>query len=105
MYESLCKRFGLPCRYIEGTIDSEGFNVGHAWNAIMVNGKVRYVDVSGAIHCKDGTNQENNIEDFFNKSFEELKNIDNGKNRKIKDYSIKEIQKMIDEQPGFDFDD
>lgn len=105
MYESLCKRFGLPCRYIEGTIDSEGFNVGHAWNAIMVNGKVRYVDVSGAIHCKDGTNQENNIEDFFNKSFEELKNIDNGKNRKIKDYSIEEIQKMIDEQPGFDFDD
>ena len=58
------------------------------WNEIMVNGKVRYVDVSGAIHCKDGTNQENNIEDFFNKSFEELKNIDNGKNRKIKDYSM-----------------
>ena len=36
---------------------------------------------------------------------EELKNIDNGKNRKIKDFSIKEIQKMIDEQPGFDFND
>ncbi len=105
MYESLCKRFGLPCRYIEGTINSEGFNVGHAWNAIMVNGKVRYVDVSGAIHCEDGTNQENNIEDFFNKSFEELKNVDNGRNRKIYDYSLKQIQEIIDEQPGFDIDD
>ncbi len=105
IYESLCKRFGLQCRYIEGTIDSENFNVGHAWNAIMVNGKVRYVDISGAIHCKDGTNPENSIEDFFNKSFEELKTVDNGKNRKIKDHSIEEIQRMVDEQPGFDFDD
>lgn len=105
IYESLCKRFGLPCRYIEGTIDSGEFNVGHAWNAIMVNGKVRYVDISSAIHCKDGSNKENNVEDFFNKSFEELLKIDNGKNRKINEYSVKEIKNMIDEAPGWNFGD
>ena len=33
---------------------------------------------------------------------DEAKNIDNGKNRKIKDYSLQQIQKMIEEQPGFD---
>lgn len=105
IYESLCKRFGLPCRYIEGTIDSGEFNVGHAWNAIMVNGKVKYVDISSAIHCKDGSNKENTVEDFFSKSFEELKNIDNGKKREIKEDSIKQIQKMIAEEPGWNVDD
>ena len=105
MYQTLCQRFGLPCRYIEGTIDSDTFNVGHAWNAIMVNGKVRYVDISGAIHCKDGNNKENSVEDFFNKSFEELKKIDNGRNREIKAYSLEQIEDMIEEIPGFDVND
>lgn len=105
IYESLCKRFGLLCRYVEGTIDSKGFNVGHAWNAIMVNGKVKYVDISSAIHCKDGNDKENNVEDFFNKSFDGLKTIDNGKNRLLKEDSIKQIQKMIEEAPGWNVDD
>lgn len=71
----------------------------------MVNGKVRYVDISSAIHCKDGTNKENNVGDFFNKSFDELKKIDNGKNREISGYYLGKINEMVNEAPGLDFDD
>lgn len=103
IYESLCKKFDLPCRSVLGWIDSREFKVGHAWNAIMVKGKIKYVDISSAIHCKDGTDKNHKIEDFFGKSFGELKEIDNGRNRKIFDNSKKEIKEMIEETPGFDY--
>lgn len=95
IYEFLCKKFSLPCKYIQGSIDSEGYNVGHAWNAIMINGKLKYVDISSAIHCKDKSNPINLPEDFFGKTFEELQTIDGGKNRKIAEGFEKSIKELI----------
>ncbi len=63
----MCEKFSLPCKHIQGSIDSEGNNVGHAGNAIMINGKLKYVDISSAIHCKDRSNTINLPEDFFEK--------------------------------------
>lgn len=105
IYEFLCNKFELPCKYIQGTIDSGDYNVGHAWNAIMVNGKLRYVDISSAIHCKDGTNPKNHINDYFCKSYEELQRVDGGKNRKVNEYSQRDINDLINASEGWNFDD
>ena len=105
IYEFLCKKFSLPCKYIQGSIDSEGYNVGHAWNAIMINGKLKYVDISSAIHCKDKSNTINVPEDFFGKTFEELKTIDGGKNRKIAEGFEKSIKELINSSEGWNVGD
>lgn len=103
IYQFLCEKFSLPCKAIQGSIDSDGYNVGHAWNAIMVNGKLKYVDISSAIHCKDKSNTKNSPEDFFNKSFNELQLIDGGKNRKISEGFQSEIKKLISQSDGWGF--
>ena len=101
----LCNEFNLPCKYIEGSIDSNGYNVGHAWNVVMINGKLKHIDISGAIHCKDGTYSENTTDDFFLKTFDELIAIDNGKGRKISEDSEKDIKSFISNSVGFDVGD
>lgn len=101
IYEFLCNQFSLPCKHIQGSIDSEDYNVGHAWNAIMINGKLKYVDISSAIHCKDKHNPINTPEDFFAKTFEELNTIDGKKNRKISEYFQKDIKELINNSDGW----
>ena len=105
IYEFLCKKFSLPCKHIQGSIDSGEYNVGHAWNAIMINGKLKYVDISSAIHCKDKSNTINSPEDFFGKTFEELQIIDGGKNRRIAESFKNEIRELIDSSDGWNIDD
>ena len=105
IYEFLCNEFSLPCKHIQGSIDSGDYNVGHAWNAIMVNGKLKYVDISSAIHCKDKSNPINVPEDFFAKTFDELKNIDGGKNRKMLEYFEKDIKELINNSDGWNVGD
>ena len=105
IYEFLCEKFSLPCKHIQGSIDSQGYNVGHAWNAIMINGKLKYVDISSAIHCKDKSNTINVPEDFFGKTFEELKTIDGGKNRKIAEGFEKSIKELINSSEGWNVGD
>ena len=105
IYKFLCDKFSLPCIYIQGSIDSGDYNVGHAWNAIMVNGKLKYVDISSAIHCIDGHDTEHRSQDFFGKTNEELKKIDGGKNRKISEWEKEKITQLINESSGWDFGD
>lgn len=105
IYEFLCNNFNLPCKYIEGNINSNGYNVGHAWNVVMINGKLKHIDISSAIHCKDKTNQENTVEDFFLKTYDELIAIDNGKSREITENSEKVIKSFISNSVGFDVGD
>lgn len=105
IYKFLCEKFSLPCAYIEGSIDSGEYNVGHAWNAIMVHDKLKYVDISSAIHCVDGHDIGHNSQDFFGKTFEELQEIDGGKNRRIRDDYKEKITQLINESSGWDFGD
>ena len=105
IYEFLCKKFSLPCEHIQGSIDSNEYNVGHAWNAIMINGQLKYIDISSALHCKDKSNPINLPEDFFAKSFIELQNIDGGKHRQISEGFKKNIRALIDNSEGWDIND
>lgn len=104
-FKDICDKLNLPCEIIRGQILSEGIECGHAWNAVMIKGKLKHIDISGAIHCKDGTNQENTIEDFFLKTYDELIVIDNGKGRKISEESEKVIRSFISNSVGFDVGD
>ena len=105
IYEFLCEKFSLPCKHIQGSIDSGEYNVGHAWNAIMINGKLKYVDISSAIHCKDKSNTINAPEDFFGKTLEELQTIDGGKNRRIAEGFEKNIKELINSSEGWNVGD
>ena len=101
-FKDICDKLNLPCEIIRGQILSDGVECGHAWNAVMINGKLKHIDISGAIHCKDGTNPENAIKDFFLKTFDELIAIDNGKGRKISEDSERNIKTFISNSVGFD---
>ena len=104
-FKDICDKLNLPCEIIRGQILSDGVECGHAWNAVMINGKLKHIDVSSAIHCKDGTNPENTANQFFLKTFEELITIDNGKGRKISEDSEKDIRTFISNSVGFDVGD
>ena len=93
-FKEMCDAFGLPSEIIGGHILSGDANVGHAWNAIMVNGDIRYVDLSSAIHSKDGTYPNNTPEDFFNTNEQKLERVDNGKNRTLSEESKEKILEM-----------
>ena len=93
-FKEMCDAFGLPSEIIGGHILSGDANVGHAWNAIMVNGDIRYVDISSAIHSKDGTYPNNTPEDFFDINEQELDRSDNGKNRTLSEESKAKIVEM-----------
>ena len=50
-YEDLCETAGLRCDYVSGKANFLGSkNIGHAWNAVYLNGKCYHVDV-----CWDDT--------------------------------------------------
>lgn len=104
-FKDICNKLGLQCEVVRGHILSDGVECGHAWNAIMIDGKLRHVDISSAIHCKDGTNLENKPEDFFAKTFDELKEIDNGKQRKISPDSNQTLRTFISNSVGLDVTD
>jgi len=104
-FKDICDELNLSCEIIRGQILSDGIECSHAWNAVMINGKLKHIDVSGAIHCKDGTNPENTTDEFFLKTFDELIAIDNGKGRKISEDSEKIIRSFISNSVGFDVGD
>ena len=101
-FKEMCDAFGLPSEIIGGHILSGDANVGHAWNAIMVNGDIRYVDISSAIHSKDGTYPNNTPEDFFDINEQELDRSDNGKNRTLSEESKAKIVEMKKRIHSFD---
>lgn len=105
IYDFICKRFNLPSKVIKGHIDSNNYNVGHAWNAVIYDGETKHIDVSSAIHCKDGHNSLNDIYDYFGKTFEELLKIDNGSNRTITKESQARIEEMEKQVFGWNFGD
>lgn len=104
-FKDICDKLNLPCEIIRGQILSDGVECGHAWNVVMINGKLKHIDISGAIHCKDGTNPENTTDEFFLKTFDELISIDKGKGRKISEDSEKDIKSFISNSVGFDVGD
>ncbi len=88
-----CNILDLPCESINGTIDSGDINVGHQWNAIMIDDKIYHVDISSAIHCKDGSNKENTVEDFFG-TYNDLCTAKGNRNRKIYERGLAKIDIM-----------
>jgi len=104
-YKDLCKRLNLPCEEVRGHILSDGVECGHAWNTIFIDGKLKHVDISAAIHCKDGTNTINSPEDFFAKTFTELTEADHGANRTICETSEKDIKAFISNSEGWNVGD
>lgn len=105
VFKDICDRLNLQCEIVIGQILSDGVECSHAWNAVMINGKLKHIDISSAIHCIDGTNLENKPEDFFAKTFDELVETDNGKKRKILETSEKDIKTFISNSDGWDVGD
>lgn len=93
-FKEICDEFNLPCEHVSGHIVSEGINLGHAWNAIAVDDEIRFIDISSAIHSKDGTYPNNKPEDFFNVNLQQLEIADNGKNRVLTEASKEKIEEM-----------
>lgn len=63
LYQDLCTEAGLDCYFIEGKADFLDFNgIGHAWNAVRLDGKYYHVDV-----CWDDTSSPTNdtVYDWF----------------------------------------
>lgn len=87
-YQKICKKLGLTCEIIYGVVDTDGMQLGHAWNAIIVNDEVKYVDISSAIHCKDRTNRNNKADAYFNVTEEDLKVLDGKNIRRLIEESI-----------------
>ena len=104
-FKDFCDKLNLPCETIQGDILSDGVKCGHAWNVVMINGKLKHIDISSAIHCVDGTNSDNTPDDFFLKTFEELTAADNGKGREILESSRKTIKSFISKSTGFNIED
>jgi len=93
-FKEICDEFKLPCDTIEGHIMAGDANVGHAWNAIVIDNEIRFIDISSAIHSKDGTYLDTRAEDFFNVNEQELEAIDNGKNRTLTEESKEKLLEM-----------
>ena len=93
-FKEICDEFGLTCEKIVGHILSDGLNVGHAWNAIAIDEEIKFIDISSAIHSKDGTYPNNKPEDFFNVNWQQLLIADNGKNRTLTESSKEKIEEM-----------
>lgn len=93
-FKEICDEFGLPCESIGGQILSDGINLGHAWNAIAIDEEIRFIDISSALHSKDGTYPNNKPEDFFNVNWQQLVIADNGKNRALTEASKEKIEEM-----------
>ena len=94
-FQELCKIFSLPCEIVQGQIQSNGCMLSHMWNAIVIDNEIKYIDISGAIHSKDGTYKDTSIDDYFNKSYDELLEVDNSKNRIINDESMNNISALL----------
>ena len=94
-FKDLCGKFNLPCEIVIGQILSNGNMLSHEWNAIVVDNEIKFVDISGAIHSKDGTYKNTSIDDYINKSYDELLEVDNGKNRTINDESMNNISLLL----------
>ncbi|MEA5051065.1 MAG: transglutaminase domain-containing protein [Oscillospiraceae bacterium] len=45
-FHDLCLRAGLECYYVEGTANTDGTDVGHAWNIVGADGTYYCVDVT-----------------------------------------------------------
>ena len=50
-YKGLCERLDLPCQVVTGNIEG----VGHAWNVILLDGNIRYVDATAADTARDSS--------------------------------------------------
>ena len=94
-FKDLCGKFNLPCEIVQGQIQSNSCMLSHMWNAIVVDNELKFVDISGAIHSKDGTYKDTSIDDYFNKTYDELLEVDNGKNRTINDESMNNISSLL----------
>ncbi|MCE5236085.1 MAG: hypothetical protein LLF87_08585 [Eubacteriales bacterium] len=47
-FSALCNMYGLPCWAVTGYADKDDTDSYHAWNAVLVDGELRYVDVTWA---------------------------------------------------------
>ena len=92
LYTKFCGHLNLPCESIRGSIDSENVNVAHQWNAIIIGDEIYHVDISSAIHCKDGSNN-NTGEDFFG-TYNDLCNVEGNKNRKMHGNQSEKIERL-----------
>lgn len=87
-FKELCDKEGLNASYIEGTVESDGRVIHHAWNSVVIGSKELYLDISYAIHTLDGSIPNRGIFDYFLIDYDKFYELDGNTERTIisKDY-------------------
>ena len=88
-FENLCVRLGIPCIEVEGMTTLE-----HAWNAVLINGEVRFIDTSFTKIDRRVREGKEPIDKYFLKDYETSKRWGRSYNDSL--YTIK--RKLVDLQ-------
>ena len=67
-FENLCVRLGIPCIKVDGMT-----TLGHAWNAVLINGEVRFIDTSFTKIDRMVREGKEPVEKYFLKDYETFK--------------------------------
>ena len=86
-FENLCVRLGIPCIKVDGLTTLE-----HAWNAVLIEGKIRFIDTSYTKIDKKVKEGKEPIYKYFLKDYETSKEW----GRSYKD-SFQTIMKRLEE--------
>lgn len=86
-FENLCVRLGIPCIKVDGLATLE-----HAWNAVLIEGKIRFIDTSYTKIDKKVKEGKEPIYKYFLKDYETSKKW----GRSYKD-SFQTIMKKLEE--------
>ena len=88
-FENLCVRLGIPCIKVDGMT-----TLGHAWNAVLINGEVRFIDTSFTKIDRRVREGKEPIDKYFLKDYETSKRW--GRSYDDSLYTIK--RKLVDLQ-------
>ena len=88
-FENLCVRLGIPCIMVKGMT-----TIGHAWNAVLINGEVRFIDTSFTKIDRMVREGKEPIDKYFLKDYETSKRWGRSYNDSL--YTIK--RKLVDLQ-------
>ena len=67
-FENLCVRLGIPCIKVDGMT-----TLTHAWNAVLINGEVRFIDTSFTKIDRMVREGKEPVEKYFLKDYETFK--------------------------------
>ncbi len=90
-FKELCKELNIGCIEVFGNIMSEDVYAGHEWNAVEIDGEVKMIDLSFAIHNRD---EGKDPEEYLFLTEYELMEKDKDKNRTIREQSVQELKEF-----------